>query len=358
VTSTFIGAQAIAKRPRPRYEPSPMDRPTLSLVLPIYNEQAVIPELGRRLEEFLATVGVSWEVVFVDDGSKDRSLELLKELAKEEPRYRIFSFSRNFGHQLAITAGVDFARGEAVVVMDADLQDPPEVVSEMLERWREGYDVVYGVRKVRRKETIFKRATAAAFYRLLRAMVGVPIPVDAGDFRLMSRRVVLTLRALRETSRFVRGMVAWVGFKQSAVYYERAGRFAGETHYPLRKMIRFAFDGIASFSTVPLKIATWLGVLAGVAAIVVAGWAVYVRLFNVEAVPGWATIMIAVTLAASAQLLMTGILGEYVGRIYEEVKRRPLYIVSERLDAFAGQRELAAEPDGTPSLAETRAAAD
>jgi dolichol-phosphate mannosyltransferase len=227
---------------------------------------------------------------------------------------------------------VDYARGEAVVVMDADLQDPPEVVAEMIARWREGYDVVYGVRKVRHNETIFKRATAALFYRLMRALVRVPIPLDAGDFRLMSRQVVLTLRALRETSRFVRGMVAWVGFRQTAVHYERAGRFAGTTHYPLRKMLRFAFDGITSFSTVPLRIATWLGVMSGVVAFLVAGWAVYVRLYTTTAVPGWATVMIAVSLAASAQLLMTGILGEYVGRIYEEVKRRPLYVLQERLN--------------------------
>jgi dolichol-phosphate mannosyltransferase len=313
-----------------------MERPTLSIVLPVYNEEVVLPELDRRLREFLAVVGVTWEVIFVNDGSKDRSLELLEGMARAEPRYRVFSFSRNFGHQLAITAGVDFARGEAVVIMDADLQDPPEVVTEMLQRWSEGYDVVYGVRRTRQSETFFKRATAAAFYRLLRAMVGVPIPVDTGDFRLMSRRVVLTLRALRETSRFVRGMVAWVGFKQTAVHYERAGRFAGDTHYPLKKMLKFAMDGITSFSIVPLRIATWLGVLAGFVAIIVALWAVYVRVFNVAtAVPGWATIMIAVCLAASAQLLMTGILGEYVGRIYEEVKRRPLYVIQEKIDAFA-----------------------
>lgn len=317
-----------------------MDRPTLSIVLPVYNEEVVIPELDRRLRDFLPAVGVSWEVIFVDDGSKDRSLELLAAMARAEPRYRVFSLSRNFGHQMAITAGVDLARGEAVVIMDADLQDPPEVVAEMLERWRAGYDVVYGVRRTRQSETLFKRATAAAFYRLLRAMVGVSIPVDTGDFRLMSRRVALTLRALRETSRFVRGMVAWVGFKQTAVYYERAGRFAGDTHYPLKKMLKFAMDGITSFSIVPLRIATWLGVLAGFVAIFVALWAGYVRLFNVaSAVPGWATIMIAVCLAASAQLLMTGILGEYVGRIYEEVKRRPLYVIQDRIDAFAEDAE-------------------
>jgi len=323
-----------------------MSRPTLSLVLPIYNEEAVIPELDRRLREFLSTLEVTWEVVFVNDGSKDRSRELLKTMVESEPRYRLFSFSRNFGHQAAITAGVDYARGEAVVVMDADLQDPPEVVSQMLRLWQEGFDVVYGVRRARHREGLFKRMTAAIFYRLLRTIVGVAIPVDAGDFRLMSRRVVLTLRSLREASRFVRGMVAWVGFKQTAVHYERQGRFAGKTHYPMRKMIGFALDGIASFSSVPLRIATVLGVLAGGTGLIVAGWAVYVRLFTSTAVPGWATIMIAVSLAGSVQLLIMGILGEYISRIYEEVKRRPLYVLEERNDAFATD-DRDSEPDIT-----------
>src|SRR5262245_61418650 len=234
-----------------------MDAPVLSLVLPIFNEEATIPELDRRLRTFLADVGSgvgdAWEVIFVNDGSKDRSPALLKELAAAEPRYKVLSLSRNFGHQMAITAGLDRANGEAVVVMDADLQDPPEVVSQMIARWREGYDVVFGVRSRRHGESLFKKVTAAVYYRLLRAMLGSSsIPVDAGDFRLMSRPVVLTLRALREQHRFVRGMVWWVGFKQTAVSYERPGRFAGETKWPLRKMLRFAIDGITSFSTVPL----------------------------------------------------------------------------------------------------------
>jgi glycosyltransferase involved in cell wall biosynthesis len=309
-----------------------MARPVLSLVLPIYNEEPVIPELQRRLEAFLASIGEPWEVIFVDDGSKDKSFEMLKAFCEGEPRYKLLSFARNFGHQFAITAGVDYAEGEAVVVMDADLQDPPEVVAQMLAKWREGFDVVYGVRAKREREGVFKRATAALFYRLLRAMVGVPIPVDVGDFRLMSRRVVLTLRALREANRFVRGMVAWVGFKQTAVEYVRPGRFAGETHYPLRKMIRFALDGITSFSVIPLRMATLLGMVSGLAAVGIALWALYEWYFKEGVVAGWTTIMIAVSLAASAQLLMIGILGEYVGRIYEEVKQRPLYVVAERLN--------------------------
>jgi len=309
-----------------------MERPELSIVLPIFNEEPVVDELHRRLVEFLAALGTSWEVIFVDDGSKDRSFEKLKGLAATEPRYKLVSLSRNFGHQFAITAGLDYARGEAVVVMDADLQDPPEVVAEMLARFRDGFDIVHAVRRSRERESIFKRGTAYVFYRLLKAVVGISIHVDAGDFRLMSRRVVLTLRALRESSRFVRGMVAWVGFRQTTVGYDRKPRFAGQTHYPLRKMLKFAFDGIASFSIVPLRVATWLGTISGFMGIGVAGWALYGRLYG-QFVPGWATIMMAVSLGASAQLLMTGILGEYIGRIYEEVKRRPLYIVADEVNA-------------------------
>ena len=317
-----------------------MAGPVLSLVLPIFNEEAIIPELDRRLRAFLTDVGSgvgdAWEVIFVNDGSKDRSLALLKELAAAEPRYKVLSLSRNFGHQMAITAGLDRASGEAVVVMDADLQDPPEVVRQMVARWREGFDVVFGVRSRRHGETVFKKLTAAIFYRLLRGMLGdVSIPIDAGDFRLMSRPVVLTLRALRERHRFVRGLVWWVGFRQTAVSYERPARFAGETKWPLRRMLHFAVDGITSFSTVPLRMATWLGVLAGVVALGGVGWALYSKFFG-GVVRGWTTIMILVGLGSSAQLLMTGILGEYVGRIYEEVKRRPLYVVDSEVN-LAGQ---------------------
>ncbi len=309
-----------------------MERPTLSLVLPVFNEEPVIPELLRRLDEFLRAVGVTWEVVFVNDGSKDRSFEMLSEACKREPRYKVVSFARNFGHQFAITAGVDYAEGEAVVVMDADLQDPPSVVSDMLAKWREGYDVVYGVRAKRESEGVFKKLTAAMFYRLLRATAGVPIPVDTGDFRLMSRRVVLTLRSLREANRFVRGMVSWIGFRQTSVEYVRQGRFAGETHYPLKKMIRFALDGITSFSTVPLRLATWLGVISGLVGLLTAAWALYVFLFGSGVVHGWTTLVLAVSLTSSAQFFILGIMGEYIGRIYEEVKRRPLYIVSDQVN--------------------------
>jgi len=308
-----------------------MERPALSLIIPVYNEEAIIGELDRRLRAFLGELDETWEVVFVDDGSKDRTPTALSELAAIEPRYKVISFSRNFGHQIAITAGMDRAEGDAVVIMDADLQDPPEVVAEMIQKWREGYDVVYGQRSIRHGESVFKRATAAAFYRLLRALMPIEIPLDTGDFRLMSRSVVLSMRALREQHRFVRAMVSWVGFKQTAVQYERPERFAGETKYPFRKMMRFAIDGITSFSIVPLRVATWLGLLSGLVAIVTSAWALYAAITE-RTVPGWATIMIAVALAASAQLIMTGILGEYIGRIYEEVKRRPLYVVAGTLN--------------------------
>lgn len=313
----------------------------LSIVIPIFNEEATIGELESRLSALLtrlsATRNLDWEVVFVNDGSRDRSLELLRAVAAKDRRYRLLSFSRNFGHQMAITAGMDRAEGDAVVVMDADLQDPPEVVEQMVDRWREGYDVVYGVRAKRHGETIFKRATAALFYRSLRWLTGVDIPVDAGDFRLMSRPVVVTMRALRERHRFIRGLVAWVGFRQTAVTYERHARFAGETKYPLRKMLRFAIDGITSFSTLPLRVATWLGILSGLLAVVVGLWSVYVKFFIRGVVPGWTTIMILVAFSSSAQLIMMGILGEYLGRAYEELKRRPLYVVAEEVNFESSQ---------------------
>jgi dolichol-phosphate mannosyltransferase len=307
-------------------------RPTLSLVLPIFNEEEVIPELHRQLQDFVARLGVTVEVVFVNDGSRDRSMQILREVAFGEPRYRIVSLARNFGHQTAITAGIDYARGDAVVVMDADLQDPPEVVLEMVAKWREGFDVVFGRRRKREGETWFKLVTARGFYRLFAAMIPIDVPLDTGDFRLMSRKVVVALRELREVHRFVRGMVAWVGFKQTAVLYDRPGRFAGETKYPLRKMLRFALDGITSFSVLPLRFSTYLGMATTVGSVGVIAYALLSKYLYHQAVPGWTALMVAVTIFASVQLLMIGILGEYVGRIYEEVKRRPLYIVAETVN--------------------------
>jgi glycosyltransferase involved in cell wall biosynthesis len=319
-----------------------MPRPTLTCVIPVFNEEEVIPELHRRMVEMLdhlerggaAATGeaFSTEVVFVDDGSKDKSLALLSALAKEERRYCIVSLSRNFGHQGAITAGLDYARGKSVVVMDADLQDPPEVILEMVAKWREGYDVVYGRRRKREGETPFKLLTAKIFYRIFALLIPIEVPLDTGDFRLMSRRVVIALRAMRETHRFVRGMVAWIGFKQTAVHYDRQGRFAGETKYPLRKMVRFAIDGITSFSVLPLRFSTYLGMLISVLSVIVALWATVAHFVFQATVPGWTATVVLVALLAAVQLLMIGILGEYVGRIYEQVKMRPLYVVRERVN--------------------------
>lgn len=313
-------------------------RPVLSLVLPIFNEEEVIPELHQRLSEFRAAVGLSTEVLFVDDGSKDRSLPMLDELAAKEPAYRVLSFSRNFGHQAAISAGVDNAEGEAVVVLDADLQDPPEVVLEMVAKWREGFDVVYGRRRSREGETWFKLVTAKYFYRAMAAMVPIKVPLDTGDFRLMSRRVVLVLRELKECHRFVRGLVAWVGFNQCEVLYDRPARFAGETKYPLKRMLKFAADGITSFSIIPLRFSIYAGLFIALVSFLLGAWAVYVKLTNPHAVPGWATTFVLTSMLASVQLVMIGILGEYVGRIYEQVKQRPIYIIRE------GARSPAAAP--------------
>ena len=308
-----------------------MPRPEVTLVIPIYNEEAVLPQLDERLLSLLRTLGdITTEVIFVNDGSKDRSLELLRTMILREPRYRAVSFSRNFGHQRAITAGMDASRGRAVVVMDADLQDPPEVIQEMIAKWREGYDVVYGKRRSRAGETPFKLLTAKVFYRLFAAMIPIEVPLDTGDFRLMSRKVVIAMRTLRESHLFVRGLVAWLGFKQTAVEYDRAARAAGETKYPLRKMLAFAFDGIMSFSILPLRLATYIGAFVGLASVLYGIAAVVTHIIG-WTTPGWTTTVVLVSFLFSVQLLMTGLLGEYVGRIYEQVKMRPLYVVGERL---------------------------
>jgi|HubBroStandDraft_1064217.scaffolds.fasta_scaffold03588_8 polyisoprenyl-phosphate glycosyltransferase len=332
-------------------------RPTVTLVLPIHDEEEVIPELHRRLQDFVHQVGVSVEVIFVDDGSSDRSLQLLRELSSHEPRYRILSLSRNFGHQVAITAGLDHSTGDAVVVMDADLQDPPEVVKEMLEKWREGFDVVYAIRRKRQDETWFKLVTARVFYRLFAAMIPIDVPLDAGDFRLMSRRVVVALGALRETHRFVRGMVAWVGFRQAKVLYDRPGRFAGQTKYPLRKMARFAVDGITSFSILPLRFSTYLGIVMSLISLAVTAWALVSKYVFQRTVTGWTAIVVIIALFASVQFFMIGILGEYVGRIFEEIKGRPLYVVREAINMPSADGEVPASnqpPNGKSGRASLR----
>jgi dolichol-phosphate mannosyltransferase len=306
----------------------------VSLVVPVYCEQEVLGEFYRRTKAVLVALpaDLAHEIVFVNDGSTDGSLAILRGFAERDPSVRIIDLSRNFGHQKAITAGIDHAAGDAVVVIDADLQDPPEVVLEMVAKWREGYDVVYGKRGKREGETWFKLLTARWFYRIFAAMIPIQVPLDTGDFRLMSRRVVVALRALRETHRFVRGMVAWVGFKQTAVVYDRPGRVAGETKYPLHKMLKFAIDGITSFSVLPLRFATYLGMLISMMSVCVAIYALIARFILRVTVPGWTFETVLISLLAAVQLLMIGILGEYIGRIYEEVKRRPLYVVGDKVN--------------------------
>lgn len=315
--------------------------PLVSIVIPCFNEEAVLVEAHRQLREFAATQrDYAFELLFIDDGSTDATRSVLRTIAATDPCSRVLGFSRNFGHQLAVTAGIDHARGEAVVLIDADLQDPPGVIREMLQKWREGYQVVYGVRAARPGESRFKLWSASAFYRVLNHLSDTPIPLDTGDFRLMDRSVVQVLRTLPERDRFVRGLVSWVGFRQTPLPYRRAERFAGTTKYPLRKMIRFASDGIISFSTKPLKVAMLTGIMcAGLACLGILA-ALAIRLLTSNWVPGWTGIIIAVLFMGGIQLICTGILGEYVGRIYMQSKNRPLYVISERF----GQPEETAPP--------------
>lgn len=304
----------------------------LSVVVPVFNETEVIDSFYARLKKVVDSLNpISYEIIFVEDGSRDGSYQKLVNLADSDPNVRVIKFSRNFGHQLAITAGIDTAKGDAVVVIDSDLQDPPEVIEKFIKKWEEGYDVVYGIREKREGETKMKLFTAALFYRLLKAIIQIDIPADVGDFRLMSRRAVEKFRELRERDRFVRGLVSWVGFKQTGVPYMRDKRYAGETKYPYRKMIKFAFDGIASFSNMPLKLATWFGYITSLLAFLYA-CSVFVQKFMGYTVQGWATIMVGMLFLGGVQLICLGILGEYIGRIFNEIKQRPLYVIEEIYD--------------------------
>jgi polyisoprenyl-phosphate glycosyltransferase len=306
--------------------------PLLSVVVPCANEEAVLFETHRRLTEVLSSIpSLAFEILYVDDGSTDATPSLLRKLQRTDGRVRVIRLSRNFGHQVAITAGMEHATGDAVVVIDADLQDPPEVIAEFVEQWRQGNEVAYGVRSERDGETAFKLWTAKLFYRLIGRLSETSIPLDTGDFRLMDRVVVDALLAMPERDRFIRGMVSWLGFSQVAVPYRRAPRLAGKTKYPLFKMIRFAMDGIVSFSTTPLRLATYLGfAVSGLAGLGIL-YALYVRLFQNNWVQGWTSIAIAVLFLGGVQLICLGIIGEYLGRTYGESKRRPLYVVRERL---------------------------
>lgn len=305
-----------------------MENIVCSVVVPVYNEEEVINETYKRLKNVMDGLNIVYEIIFVNDGSRDRTRELALKICEDDPNIKFVDFARNFGHQTAITAGMDYASGQAVVVIDADLQDPPEVIPQMIEKWREGYEVVYGQRAKREGETLFKKLTAKIFYRTLNRLTDVEIPVDTGDFRLIDRKVCDALKQVSERNRYIRGIISWLGFKSVAVPFVREKRFAGTTKYPLKKMLKFAGDAIVSFSYKPLKLATYFGFFVSFASFVYLIVAIFLKLFG-RTVEGWASIAAIMLFFNGIILLILGIIGEYIGRIYDEAKNRPLYVVRE-----------------------------
>ena len=309
----------------------PHSPPLLSVIVPCFNEAAVIEHAHARLEAALRAITPDFEIIYVDDGSRDSTAELLQAIQQAHREVRVLRLSRNFGHQIAVSAGLDYATGDAVVLIDADLQDPPEVIAAMVAKWREGFHVVYGQRSERAGESRFKLWTAHAFYRLINRLSEVPIPLDTGDFRLMDRAVVDALRRMREKHRMLRAMTSWVGFKQVAVPYERAERFAGESKYPLRKMLAFALDGIISFSAIPLRVVTMVGLAFSGLSVLGILYALAMRLWTSNWVAGWTLIFITLMMIGGLQFIFLGVMGEYIGRIYSEAKDRPLFLIMEEL---------------------------
>jgi polyisoprenyl-phosphate glycosyltransferase len=322
--------------------------PTLSIVLPCFNERENLDALYQRLAPVLEKITHSFEVIFVDDGSSDGCGELLDALNRRDPRFKVIHFSRNFGHQAALSAGLDASSGAAVVLMDCDLQDPPEVIQRFIDRWRDGCEVVYGIRR-KRKEGLLKRAGYAAFYRSMRMMAQIEVPLDAGDFCLMDRKVVDALKRLPEAHRFLRGLRSWVGFRQAGVEYEREGRHAGEPKYTLGKLVRLAVSGYVGFSTVPLRIASWLGLVVAAVGFAVAVWAVSTKILGIPSPRGWASSIAVMLFLGGIQLLVLGVMGEYLGRVYDEARARPSYVVRESVgfgEAPPQDRERGVEPGG------------
>ena len=318
-----------------------MKKSVISVVVPVFNEEALIHESYSRLKAVMDGLDEPYELIFVNDGSRDATPCIIRSICESDTNVRLIDFARNFGHQTAITAGMDYASGDAVIVIDADLQDPPEVIPEMIAKWREGFDVVYGQRAKRKGETLFKRFTSAAFYRVLQKLTDVDIPVDTGDFRLIDRKVCDALKLVKERNRYVRGIISWLGFRQTGVEFVREKRFAGETKYPLKKMLRFAFDAITSFSYKPLKLATYVGVTVSLGGFAYLLFVLYLKLFTDSTVTGWASMMAVNLFFNGVVLMMLGIIGEYIGRIYDEAKGRPLYVVREELNF---NRETQAKP--------------
>ncbi len=306
-------------------------KPVLSVIIPVFNEEPVIIETYKRLTKVMEGMGETYELLFVNDGSRDMSAAIIADLCSKDKSVKLLNFSRNFGHQPAITAGMDFAAGDAIVIIDADLQDPPEVIPEMLKLWRQGYEVVYGKRSERKGESAFKKFTAKMYYRLLKNMTNVDIPVDTGDFRLIDRKVCDAMKMLGEKNRYVRGLVSWTGFNQTAVHYVRDERFAGETKYPLKKMIRFAMDGIAAFSYKPLKLATGTGFAIALLSFIYLVVILFQKLVYGNVIEGWASTIAVILFSQGIVLIMLGIMGEYIGRIYDEIKNRPIYLISQKI---------------------------
>jgi len=319
------------------------DKEVCSVVIPVFNEEENLELLHRRLSKVLQHSWEDYEIILVDDGSRDKSLEIMSGLRTTDPKVKVISFSRNFGHQMAITAGIDYTSGDAVIIMDADLQDPPEVIPQLIEKWREGYDTVYAIRESR-KDPILKRAIAFAFYRLFKRMSEVDVPVDAGDFRLMSRRVVDILRNMPERNRYLRGLASWVGFSQASISYARDERYRGERKYTLWQSAKLAVDGITSFSHFPLRLVTNLGLVVSLAGFLYGAIIIILGLFFGRVVPGWTTLMAAVIFLGGVQLIVVGVVGEYIGRIYVEVQQRPLYLIKQKI-GFSEEGEIRVNPE-------------
>jgi len=296
----------------------------ISIIIPVLNEEKNLPILYERIRKNLE--GFKYEIIFVNDGSDDHSQKAIEKIISKDKNIKLINLSRNFGHQIAISCGIDYAQGDAAVIIDADLQDPPEIIPPMIKKWQEGFDVVYAVRKAREGESILKKLTASIFYRLMRVLSGTKIPLDTGDFRLISKKVILVLRRTREYQRFMRGLIGWVGFSQVGIEFERGKRFSGKTKYPLFSMIKFALDGILSFSLMPLRIVSILGIVTVAILLLLIFYSLYRTVIG-QTVPGWASTTIIILFLGSIQLISIGIIGEYLGRVYEEVKRRPLYII-------------------------------
>jgi glycosyltransferase involved in cell wall biosynthesis len=309
-----------------------MTNKSVSIIIPVFNEEGNIPVLYERLSSVVNKTGLDYELLFVNDGSTDRSIEQLRSLAQQDRQVKIIDFSRNFGHQLAVTAGLDHCRGDCAVIIDADLQDPPELIPELMKRWESGYQVV-GARRIKRKgEHFLKVITAKIFYRLLKKLSNVDIPLDTGDFRLIDRKVIDSLKTMPERNRFIRGMVSWIGFQQTSVPYVREERLSGKTKYPLFRMIKFALTGLTSFSLVPLQWASYLGFLVSGISFLAGLYTLYLKFFTARTIPGWTSLMIALLFLGGIQLITLGIIGEYVGRISEEVKNRPAYIIQDKIN--------------------------